>query len=283
MNLNKSLLQLNLALIFLSTSGILGKLVRSSPELTIWFRCILASLVLFLFIKFSSKNIIIKNKTHIKYILLSGFLIAFHWVTYFYALKLSNIAISLLTLYTFPAITALLEPIILKTKFKLIHLLLSILIIIGIGFMIPSFNLKDAKLIAIAFGLISALAYALRNIWTRKILKFYDGTSMMFYQVLICSVLLSPFLFLHDNSNIISDTPSFLGLAIITTVLGHTMFVHALKQYTAVSVSLISGIIPIYGILWGVIFINDIPSVKTIIGGSFILLSFIIETYTHTK
>ena len=39
-----------------------------------------------------------------------------HWITYFYALKFSNVAIGMLSLYTFPVMTALLEPFFIKVK-----------------------------------------------------------------------------------------------------------------------------------------------------------------------
>jgi len=40
-----------------------------------------------------------------------------HWITYFYALKLSNVAIGMLSLFAYPIFTALLEPFFIKVKF----------------------------------------------------------------------------------------------------------------------------------------------------------------------
>ena len=56
---------------------------------------------------------------------------AVHWVTYFYALKLSNVALGVLSLYTFPIIIALLEPLFLKVKFDPIYILLGLMVLIG--------------------------------------------------------------------------------------------------------------------------------------------------------
>ena len=48
-----------------------------------------------------------------------------HWVTYFYALKLSNVALGVLSLYTFPIFTAILEPVFLKIKLMYMTILVS--------------------------------------------------------------------------------------------------------------------------------------------------------------
>ena len=51
-----------------------------------------------------------------------------HWVTYFYALQWSNVAIGMLSLFTYPVITALLEPLFFNTRFQLRHLILGALL-----------------------------------------------------------------------------------------------------------------------------------------------------------
>ena len=38
-----------------------------------------------------------------------------------------------------------------------------------------------------------------------------------------------------------------------------------------------SGIQPIYGILFGVLFLSEIPSVRSIIGGALIIMTVVIE------
>ncbi|NNE13777.1 MAG: EamA family transporter [Saprospiraceae bacterium] len=279
MKVSKELIFLNLGIIFMSTSGIFGRLISIKPELAIFYRCLLAAIMLFLFIrirKLPYKNIVKDDK---RFILLGGGLLAFHWVTYFYALSIHSIAIAILTLHTFPVMTAIFEPLILKTKFHSYHLLLAILVMIGIWIILPSFDIGDKLVLATLFGIVSALSYALRNIWTKKVMSRYNGSVMMFYQVFIAMVVLSPYLFFYESHFTTNDWIFIPCLAFVTTVLGHTLLVSSLKHYSAVTVSLISCIIPIYGVLWGVIFINEIPNSKTIIGGSLILLSFIVESY----
>ena len=74
------------------------------------------------------------------------------------------------------------------------------------------------------------------------------------------------------------DWPYILGVAILTTCLGHTLFVQNLKNYTASTISLLVSIVPVYGIIWGVIFLNEIPGFNVVLGGAIILAAFVIES-----
>ena len=278
MKLNRSFLELNLAIIFLSTSGVFGRLIDMPPTLIIWWRCALAVILMGIYVKVTRRDLKIKEKGHKGVIFWSSFLLASHWVTYFYSLSLSNIAIAMLTLHTYPAMTALLEPIFLKTKFRLYHLGLAAMVLVGVFILIPADGGSDNLGLAIIFGLVSALSYALRNIFTRKVIPSYDGSVMMFFQLAVMTILLLPILYFESPASITTEWPYVGLLAIVTTCLGHTLFVHNLKKYEAVTISLLTSIVPVYGILWGVIFLAEVPSLMTVLGGVIILAAFLIES-----
>lgn len=277
------LVYLNLSLILISSSGLLGRLVSLSPELTILYRCVLAAALLFIYLRYKKIKPLRTKLIYPKYLLLGGVLMAIHWVGYFYALGLSSIAIAMLTLHTHPAITSILEPIILKTRFKSYHLLLAGVVLLGIWFIMPEFNIKNKLVLAIICGIVSALSFSLRNIWTRKIMPHYNASQIMFYNLVVMVIILFPFVFIQDSSAIRTDWSYIVALAVFTTAIGHTLFVNALKHFSASTVSLLSSIIPIYGIIWGVLFLSEVPDKNTIIGGMLILSSFVIESYISQR
>lgn len=283
MKISKEFLYLNLGVLLISTSGIFGRLVTLQPELVIFYRCLVAAFLLFGVIKWFKEGIKVKSKDHYKYILIGGVMMAVHWVTYFYSLSLSSIAIAMLTLHTFPAMTSILEPLILKTPFKAFHLLLALLVVLGVWVILPSADFGDKIVLATAMGLVSALAYALRNIFTKKVITHYHGSVMMYYQMVIMAVILTPFLGMYDSGPLTKDWPYIVALALFTTVIGHTLLVQSLKHFSAVSVSLISSIIPLYGILSGLIFLNEKPSINTLLGGTLIMASFIVESIASQR
>ena len=247
------------------------------PEIAVFWRCLLASLLLGLYVKLRGLNISIK-KGDGPMILLGGFLMGVHWVTYFYALHLGSVALAMLTLHVFPALTTLLEPLLLRTRFHLYHLLLAGLVILGIWWMAPASETEEKTTLAIVFGLVSALAYALRNIFTRKVMSRYHGSTMMWYQLCIMTLLLVPYLMTKSSETLLTDDwPIIVALALITTCLGHTLLVHSLKNYKAVTVALLSSIIPVYGIISAYLYLGEIPQRSTLIGGGFILATFLVE------
>ena len=110
----KHLVELNLAMLFISTSGVLGRYISMPPPVTIWIRCLLAMVILGVFCWYQKIDLKITRKKDWKTITLSGVFLGAHWITYFYSLQLSNVAIAMLSLFTYPVITALLEPVFLK-------------------------------------------------------------------------------------------------------------------------------------------------------------------------
>ncbi|WP_299015718.1 DMT family transporter [uncultured Polaribacter sp.] len=279
----KNLALLLLATLFISTSGVLGKYIALPAEVIIWFRGSFGALFIYLFCRFKKVDLKIKSKKDISSFLVSGFFLAAHWVSYFYALKLSNVALGMLSMYTFPVMTALLEPFFSKQKLNGIHVLLGILVLIGVYILVPNFSLENDEAKGILLGVFSALCYALRNLTTKKHVKNYNGSMIMLYQLIIVATLLLPVLFLSDVSNIQSQLPLLVLIALLTTAIGHTMIVNSLQHFSVATASIISSVQPIFGIIIAFLFVNEIPSVNTYIGGSLILLTVVIESIRSKK
>jgi len=279
----KNILELNIAVLLISTSGILGRYISMPPPITIWFRCLLAALFLGLFIWYKKIDLKVTNKKDWKTILLSGLFFGIHWITYFYALQLSNVAIGMLSLFTYPVITALLEPIFFKTKLNNKHVFLGILVLIGIYFLTPEFNIKNNYTLGVIFGVISSVFYALRNILLKKKVANYNGSMLMFYQMLTVTLILWPAFFIFDANPIANDIPALVVLALVTTSIGHTLFVMSFKNFSISTASIMSSIQPIYGIIFGFLILSEIPAPKTLIGGFLILLTVVFESIQSKK
>lgn len=278
----KNLSSLLLATLFISTSGVLGRYISLPTEVTIWFRAFLAMFILYAFAKFKKIDLTV-NKKDYKTFFIGGVFIALHWVTYFYALKLSNVALGVLSLYTFPIITALLEPLFLKTKFDPIYILLGCIVLLGLYILTPEFNIESSQAKGILFGVFSAFCYATRILIMKKHVANYNGTMLMFYQVAIISILLLPVLFFMDLSNLQTQLPYLLILAILTTAVGHSLMLHSLQFFSASTASIISSLQPVFGIVLAFLFLKEIPSMNTFWGGLLIISTVVIEGIRSKK
>ncbi|MGB5554326.1 MAG: DMT family transporter, partial [Flavobacteriaceae bacterium] len=244
----KHLLELNLAMLFISTSGALGRYVELPVVITIALRALLAFAILWGYCRIKGISFTVDAKDRIP-ILLIGLLMGLHWVLYFYALRFSNVAIGMLSLFTYPILTALLEPWMLNTKFQRIHLFLALLVLCGIYFLIPDFSIENTYTKAVALGVFSALCYALRNILLKSKVGAYNGSMLMTYQVGMVSIVLLPALFWAEQEAVYAQWPGLLALAFLTTAVGHTLFLNSFRHFSITTASIISSIQPVDGII----------------------------------
>ena len=274
----RHVLWLTIATIFISTSGALGKFIDLPTPVVIWWRSALAALFLLLFCIYKGINLKIQARKDRWTFFLASIFMGGHWITYFYALKLSNVAIGMLSLFTFPVIIAFLEPLFSKIKFDPIHIVLGFMVLIGIYILAPEFDIESSQLQGVLFGLLSALCFALRILILKGQVGKYNGTMLMFYQVAILSIILVPVLYFMDTSNISTQYPYVILLALLTTAIGHTLFVNSLKYFKASTASIIASTQPVFGIIIAYFFLKEIPTIHTFVGGTLILATVIIES-----
>jgi len=125
--------------------------------------------------------------------------------------------------------------------------------------------------------MLSSLCYALRNILMKQKIATVDGSVLMLYQMGVTMVILYPALYYFEPESYIDKLPFILILGVVTTAVGHTLFLNSFKKFSVSTVSIMSGIQPIYGILLGIVFLNEIPSNRSILGGILIILTVLIE------
>ncbi|MEN8137203.1 MAG: DMT family transporter [Bacteroidota bacterium] len=275
-SLSGGLIELNLAMLFMSTSGMLGRYIDMPTPVTIGLRALFAGIILLFFIKLKKYNLKIKSEDRGR-VVFGGLLLGLHWVTYFYALQLSNVAIGMLSLFTYPAITSILEGLVMKTRILKTHIVLSLIVLVGIYFLVPEFDIQSDNLKAVAFGVFSAFSYSLRNILMKTKVNKYNGSVLMTYQMFVIAIVLLPFFFVLDTSKIVEFIPATIVLALLTTSIGHTLFVSSLKYFSTSTASIISSTQPVYGIVLGMIFLHEFPKSTTIIGGVIIISTVLVE------
>jgi len=279
----KQLLELLLATLFISTSGVLGKYIDMPPPVTVWWRAFLASFFIYAYCRYKNISLKIESKKDLFTFILSSLFMGGHWITYFYSLQLSNVALAMLSLFTFPVITALLEPLFIKVKFNPVHIFLGFIVLVGIYILVPDFDLNGSQTKGVLLGVLSALFYSLRLLLLKQHVDKYNGSMLMFYQIIILSVVLLPVLFTMETSGIKTQFPFVLLLALLTTAIGHTLFLQSLKYFTASTASIISSIQPIFGIILAYFFLNEIPTWNTFWGGFLILSTVVIESIRSRK
>ena len=270
-----------LSILFIGTSGPLGRMIHISPGPIIFFRSLIALILLFFIIWFSKKSFRLADTKKRKFLFLSGVLLAAHWITYFISLQLSTVAIAMLSMFVYPVITVMLEPFYLKKQFRLIQIPVALLALAGIYILMPAFDINNDNTLGILMGLLSAFFYAVRNLLLKKHATTEDGLVVILHQLLVVVILTTPFLFFQQVSFTTLKTEWYylLFLGVVTTAMGHTFFVKSLNHFSVSTVSILSNFTPVVGILLGIAFLNETPSGNILLGGSLILITALLEVW----
>src|ERR1700743_2696887 len=109
--INKNLLILQFTVFIWGFTSILGELISISAVQLVWYRVAIAGVSLFAYFKFNSTSYRVSRKMMIQ-LMLTGGLVALHWILFFGAIKQSTVSVTLVCLSSMTLFTAVFEPII---------------------------------------------------------------------------------------------------------------------------------------------------------------------------
>lgn len=264
---------LHSAVLLFALSGLFAKWLNMPAIAIVIGRSFFAVMALVLFIVVVKKQSIVIQKKLIIPLLLTGLILAFHWVSFFYAIQVSSVAIGLITFATFPIFVSFLEPIFFKESFHYRSLIQALLTIIGIGLILPMKALDQSIIAGVIWGVASALTFALLTIVNRKFVKNISAKKVALYQNTFACLFLLPYLFVYPMTISLAQVTILLILGFIFTAFAHSLFNHALKKVKAQVASIAVSLEPIYGIIAAYFFLDESVSFMMFIGGTIVILT----------
>lgn len=278
---NQGLLLVHLAVLLFGFPGVIGKLLPLTPVQLTWFRVFLASLGLLTILIWQKEKFGLRKGGDPWLILTSGLLLGLHWTAFFQSVQISTVAVGLLSYSTFPIFTVFLEPWLLRVKFRKSYLLLALACFLGVALMVPEFRLSNSIFLGVAWGILSGLSFSFLTIINRVLSARYSSLLVAFYQDGLAMIFLMP-LFLSSLPSLnfgVNDIFLLLFLGLVCTAGAHTMFIRGLRFIEARLTSLLSSLEPVYGIILGYLWLQEVPDLRTIFGGFLILASVAIISW----
>ena len=104
----KSLIHFHFIVFIFGFTAILGSLISIDSLSLVWYRMLIAFLFLIVFALVFKRSIKVSNQLLFK-LLISGALISLHWITFFKAIKVSNVSITLSVLSLGAFLTSIME------------------------------------------------------------------------------------------------------------------------------------------------------------------------------
>ncbi len=272
--MKKAFFQLHIAVFIAGFTGVLGRLITLNEFVLVWYRLMIACIVLWLIYLIRGK----KNAATTKQILQAsgiGFLLALHWVTFYAGIKISNVSTALVCLSSMGFFTAILEPLLLRKHFDLIEILLGLLVIAGISIV---FHFDPQYKTGIIISMISAFLASIFPILNRELIQSLEPGIATRWQLsggFFFLTLLLPVYFYYVPVRLtpsLSDWLWLLVLGIVCTVIGYDLFMKALQKISAFTVNLSYNLEPIYGIAMAFLIYREDKSVSPGFYYGFILI-----------
>ncbi|MEO6347541.1 MAG: DMT family transporter [Aquaticitalea sp.] len=278
----KNYLHLHFLVFIAGFTAILGNLISIGSIPLVWFRMLIAGILMFFYIKIFRLKIKIDIRTMFRFFG-AGIIIALHWITFFEAIKQSNISITLAMFSTGAFFASFIEPLIYRRKIIWFEILFGIIVILGV-FLITQSEIKYIN--GILLGISSALFSSLFAVINGKFIEKHSATVISFYEFISGVAFITLFILLFNGgfsleffklSN--SDWLYLFILASICTAYAFIGAIHVMRFITPYTVVLSYNLEPVYGITLALILFpeTEIMSPQFYYGAILVLITVLMD------
>jgi len=283
----KNYLHLHFLVFIWGFTAILGALIQLNAIPLVWYRMSFAVLFVLLYFLFKKKSLRVDKKGLIKF-LISGIIIALHWVFFFSAIKVSNVSVALVSLSTGAFFTSLIEPLFFKRRLNPIELFFGLIIIFGLYII---FNVESQYTLGIIYGLMASFLSSLFTVLNGLYIKQYKAEVLSVYQLFFGVLFITIFILgtsgfsFKEFSLTPLDIIYLLILSSICTAYAFIASVYIMKHLTPFTVMLTINLEPVYGIILAVIIFGNKEkmSPQFYLGALIILITVLINGWMKNK
>ena len=284
----KNYLLLHLTVFIYGFTGILGKLISIEAEDLVWYRLLIAVSSLLLFITFIKKQTLTCTSKQLLYYLLTGLVIASHWVFFYLSIKTAPVSIAVVCLSSSTFFTALIEPLFYKRKIIVYEVVLGFVIIFSLYLI---FKINYTYKLGMIYGIISAFLASVFPVLNGMLTKGGNAYTITFYE------LSGGFLFLtiyfsitgHFTSDFfsvgLSDIIWLTLLGIVCTAFTFVISVAIMQEISPYTVVLSINLEPLYTIILAAIILGESNylSPTFYLGTVFILSTIFMNAYLKKR
>ena len=281
LNKNIGLLQIHTAALLAGFTGLFAKFLEVSPAVITAGRTVFGSLALLVATKLMGSSLRVSTRRDMLILVLSGAVLAAHWLTFFRSIQISTVAVGLLAFSTFPLFVTFLEPLLFRERFRIFDVFTASIVVVGLVLITPTFDLGNHITQGVLWGVISGFAYALLSLLSRSCVRTSSALSITFYQQAFAAIFVFPSALGSRGALSARTLLLLLVLGVIFTALAQALFVSSLRHIRAQMASVVIGLEPVYGILFAFALLGEMPSLRTLFGGVLICGAVLGTTLKH--
>lgn len=291
----KNYLHLHFLVFIAGFTAILGQLITIGSIPLVWYRMLMAGVLMLFYTKFTKHKMKVDKRSMLKFFA-AGVIIALHWITFFEAIKQSNISITLAMFSTGAFFASFIEPIFYKRRIIWYEILFGVIVIIGV-FLITHGELKYIN--GIILGVVSALLSSLFAVINGTFVQKHSATVISFYEFVSGVVFLSLFILLFkggfDSKFFTLTSSDWIYLFVLASICTAYAFIGSVKVMKFISpytVVLSYNLEPVYGITLALILFPETETMgpQFYYGAALVLTSVLLDgilknlkTYRHKK
>lgn len=279
-----------IAVILWSASFIATKFAYEvfSPIMVGFIRFLIASILLWI-TKIITRENITPTKKDLITIAISGLLgITLYFTAENIGVKLTTASNASLIVASYPAITVLFEFLIYRIKPDFKKASGIILAIIGIFILTAIQNGKfdNKALIGNMILIFAGIVWAFYNFITRSVANKYTPLTLSFYQMLFGTIFFIPLVLIEKGSIghlTMQSVTALLYLSVGCSVAAFLLYNLGLKRLPASTSISLMNLVPVFGIIFSFVFLQEKISVSQIVGGIIVIAGVILSTNTYNS
>ena len=279
---SRALVEVHVATLLYGFIAPFGKAVDLDPYQIVFWRTSLAAIVIFAVAVRLKSHTYVRSWSDLATFAAIAVLLSVHWVLFFQSIKVSTVAIGLVTTYTYPVLMVFLESIFFNVRLRVLDFASAVAVLIGVYCLAPNFDLSDANFQGVMYGMASGAMLPFFILLRKKrIIHRYNTWDISAYELGIAGLLLLPFMFYNETLFELPGTRDLVLVVVLGVVLtgfARILFVNSQRHLSGKVVGVTLALETVYGVIIAVIFLAAIPSGREIIGGLIILSAAVFES-----
>lgn len=274
----RNLIEIHLSVVLFGLTGLFGKFISLPAPHIVLGRVFFASVSMGLFFFFRKKDVRLARAVDYAAMAAVGAVLALHWTAFYLSVKLSTVAIGVLTFAAYPIFVTFLEPFFFREKLRGADVLAAFVMFGGVLLVVPNFDAGPDMTAGMIWGMAGSISYAVMSLLNRKFVSRYEGSVVAFYEQGTAALLMLPIL-LFDRPHASSlDWALLAVLGVVLTGVAHSLFISGMRSVRAQTAGVIASLESVYGIAAAALLIGEFPTLRELTGGAVILGAALVST-----